>query len=97
MSDDDTLVGEISEKRSDIEWDDDFSPLERDFYDWPAIALQLQEHQGRWAHIPGPVASYTTAIKQGRIAVFREGRWQVATRKGLLYVRYLGPDRPAIR
>ncbi len=90
------LAGEVIDADL-IEWDDDFQPLERQRFEWQAIAAALIATPRRWARIPGAATTYVTMINKREIVAFREGRWQAASRRGSLYVRYLGPDRPALK
>lgn len=83
-------------KSADIEWDEDFEPADRQYFDWPVIAAQLRSRPGRWASVPGCSPSFSAMVKSRRAVAFREGRWQSATRRGVLYLRYLGPEDPQL-
>lgn len=98
MSDDEPLSGEVADERIKdmVEWDDDFQPIERQRFAWGVIAAQLRTRPGRWARIPDASPSTASMIRHRRVLAFNTGRWQAASRGGKLYVRFLGPDFPAL-
>lgn len=60
--------------------------------DHKAIALALRSHPGRWAHLIG-VAS-ATAVTAGS-AYRPAGSYEVVTRQGQVYARYIGGEGTA--
>ena len=87
----------MGDDRKEVEWDDDFAPRETRRFRWDLIADQLRQRPGRWAKVVGSGGrQLTQPAVDGRGSLcpvpMRAGRWQVATRHGELWIRYLGED-----
>ncbi len=89
---------ELEEPRTwehkEIEWDDEFQPVETRIYRWDLIADQLRQRPGKWAKIVGSAGrglSQKGVNDKGTLCPvpLRQGRWQVATRHGELWLRYV--------
>lgn len=85
------MTDEVSNARMDVEWAEDFQPVEQQRFVWDVIAAKLKERPGKWAKVPGASTGMVTMIRRGRIRAFREGRWESASRHGDLFIRFLGP------
>lgn len=87
-------TGHVTEHK-DIEWDEEFQPYERRLFRWDLIADQLRQRPGKWARVTGaqgrPLAQKHLDGRGPSCPVpLREGRWQVTTRRGELWLRFLG-------
>lgn len=87
----------MADDRKEVAWDDDFAPRETRHFRWDLIADQLRQRPGRWAKVVGSGGrQLTQPAVDGRGSLcpvpMRAGRWQVATRHGELWIRYLGED-----
>lgn len=88
------------DEHKEVEWDDDFELQPRRIYRWDLIADQLRQRPGKWAKIPGSEGRplHQQAINDralGCPAALRQGRWQVTSRRGATWIRYLGEDHEA--
>lgn len=84
-------------EHKEIDWDDEFAPVEWRTFRWDLIADQLRQRPGRWAKVVGSAGRLLpqTALnrKDSTCPVpLRVGRWQSASRHGELWLRYLGDE-----
>lgn len=82
-------------EHKEIYWDDDFAPVAGRTYRWDLIADQLRQRPGKWAKVVGSAGRILTQRDLDRKdsacpIPLREGRWQSASRRGELWLRYLG-------